>query len=69
MNPETSAAIIGVLGAIFLALAGNVFAFIYFAGKVVQRVSDIDRRLTQTEATTTGLVRDVATIKGREQLA
>lgn len=55
MNPEISAAVIGVIGALFLALISNAAASIYFAGKMAQRVSDIDRRLTATEE----VVRDV----------
>lgn len=63
------AAIIGVGGAIFLALMGNALAFVFFAGRLIQRVQNVENRTSVVETVARDASLAVAELKGRLETA
>jgi hypothetical protein len=64
MNPEMMAALITLLGTLLLVAVGNLITTAYFAGRLTERVKNVDDRVTILEKSERATALDAARLKG-----
>jgi hypothetical protein len=65
MNPEVTAALITLLGTLVLLAAGNLITTAFFAGRMTERIQNVDDRVRVLESLSRETALAAARLEGK----